>query len=172
MHRSKEQGRFLAVGAMFGAPCATAGKQQFHVIRDMCNHVHHEQKSGRHCVRFNIVAWQKHIRSLISRCMSFRCAADPFWHFSNGCLAFSHNCSHGSADNTHHGQWQNQKICNEIVCSCAMFPGTPWLPCSRNRQNSTSSRQNSAVTQLNLVIQAWVNDATMFFSGQWYDNRF
>ena len=35
------------------------------------------ERSGRNCLRFNIVAWQKHFRSVISRSMSLRYAVVP-----------------------------------------------------------------------------------------------
>ena len=35
------------------------------------------ERSGRNCLRFNIVVWQKHFRSLISRSMSLRYAVVP-----------------------------------------------------------------------------------------------
>ena len=35
------------------------------------------ERSGMHCIRFNIVVWQKHFRSLLSRSMSLRYAVVP-----------------------------------------------------------------------------------------------
>ena len=82
------------------------------------------ERSVRNCLRFNIVAWQKHFRSLISRFMSLRYAVVSLRDFFHA-LAFSHDCTHGSADNTRiMSTWEDQQMCNEIVCSRAVSHGT------------------------------------------------
>lgn len=78
------------------------------------------ERSGRNCVLFNIVAWQKHFRSLISRSMSLRYAVVPSEHFSYRQIGLSHNCTHSSADNSHMSTGWTRR-CVTKLCACVLF---------------------------------------------------
>ena len=68
MHSNGAHNRFLAVGAMYGAPCAKAKENKSFTSYETCAIMFiTSERSVRNCLRFNIVAWQKHFRSLISR---------------------------------------------------------------------------------------------------------
>ena len=82
------------------------------------------ERSVRKAFGLTLSPWLKHFRSLISRFMSLRYAVVSLRDFFHA-LAFSHDCTHGSADNTRiMSTWEDQQMCNEIVSLRAVSHGT------------------------------------------------
>ena len=61
---------------------------------------------------------------------------------------------------------------NEIVLLRSVFRGTEQFPLTRHQRSSETGRQNSALSHLDCCSEGLCKRSTMFFFGQWHDNRF